>query len=412
MEAVARMKKAFAFLYQALPDELRRLVAGVPQGYAYGLWSWLEKKYQSTEQDNVGDLWEQFTQLAQEADESFDAYKARVDQTFALLEHAKDKPSPGLYAHRLLWKLCPNYNPVVLALKASGKLKDASKIDWAEVVAFVNNHERSERRLGNADDDGHAKEHSGGLVASAMQRHVRRGGPGNEGRTRESVKCFNCGDEGHIAKGCRRETKDTRRRGEGQDPGNDERDEAGGLQAPRREHGQMASVRWRDESDGNVSDDDVRYAFSARLFSHEEKSGEQHEAATAVQDRPRAVSTSASAGDAPSLTARHSGGFYSTSHTKGPSVGRQPPSEALPGRGEAEHGGRTMQRKRYAGRNQQQEKSGSIGDGIVSIAAERPIGRGSGGAWSPAELGYELPDDDHDWGKDTDQKNDPRDGSW
>src|SRR6185437_926282 len=84
-DAVARTKKAYALLYQALPDELRRLVAQVPQGYAYGIWSWLEKRFQSTEQDHVGDLWDEFTKLAMEEDESFDVYKARVDRVFGLL---------------------------------------------------------------------------------------------------------------------------------------------------------------------------------------------------------------------------------------------------------------------------------------------------------------------------------------
>ena len=35
----------------------------------------------------------------------------------------------------------------MLALKASGKLKDAGAISWDEIVAFINNHERSEHRL-------------------------------------------------------------------------------------------------------------------------------------------------------------------------------------------------------------------------------------------------------------------------
>jgi hypothetical protein len=69
-------------------------VEQVPQGYAYGIWSWLEKRFQSTEQDNVGDLWEEFTTLSMDEDEFFDVYKARVDRVFGLLAHAKDKPSP------------------------------------------------------------------------------------------------------------------------------------------------------------------------------------------------------------------------------------------------------------------------------------------------------------------------------
>ncbi|MDZ4284468.1 MAG: hypothetical protein U1A28_01430 [Patescibacteria group bacterium] len=124
-EVVARTNRAYTLLYQSLSDELRRLVAQVPQGYAFGIWNWLEKRFQSTEQDHVGDLWDEFTQLAQEEDESFDVFKSRVDRVHGLLAHAKDKPSPGLYAHRLLWKLSPRYSPAVLALKASGKLKDA-----------------------------------------------------------------------------------------------------------------------------------------------------------------------------------------------------------------------------------------------------------------------------------------------
>ena len=42
-EAVARGKRTYTMLYQTLPDELRLLVAHVPQGNAFGLWSWLEK---------------------------------------------------------------------------------------------------------------------------------------------------------------------------------------------------------------------------------------------------------------------------------------------------------------------------------------------------------------------------------
>ena len=123
-EAVARAKRAYALLYQALSDELRRLVANVAQGDAFGLWSWLEKRFQSTEQDNVGDLWDAFTQLSQESDESFDQYKARVDHVFGLLAHAKDKPSAGLYAHRCNPKQLDSMN-IHRTLKALGHKRDS-----------------------------------------------------------------------------------------------------------------------------------------------------------------------------------------------------------------------------------------------------------------------------------------------
>lgn len=207
-EAVARTKKAYALLHQALPEDLRRLMEHVPQGYAYGIWNWLEKRFQSTEQDNVGDLWDEFTKLSMEEDEFFEVYKARVDRVFGLLVHAKDKPSPGLYAHRLLWKLSSSYNPAVLALKASGKLKDASKIDWDEIVTFVNNHERSERRLANADDRGYG---TGQLAAvAATARGVRSG----DHRRGGDVECFNCGGSGHIARFCKKPRRARRREGD------------------------------------------------------------------------------------------------------------------------------------------------------------------------------------------------------
>jgi hypothetical protein len=208
-EAVARGKKAYTLLYQALPDELRRLVAHVPQGDAYGLWSWLQKRYQSTEQDNVGDLWDQFTALHQADDESFDEYKARVDAVYSLLAHAKDKPSAGLYAHRLLWKLSARYNPAVLALKASGKLKEAEKINWDEIVAFVSNHERSEQRL-------HGDETmADGRAMAAMTRGDRRGGYGGL----ETRDCFNCGEKGHLARNCRKPRRARQHEGDDDDNG-------------------------------------------------------------------------------------------------------------------------------------------------------------------------------------------------
>jgi hypothetical protein len=209
-EAVARAKRAYALLYQALPDELRRLVAHVPQGHAYGLWSWLERRFQSTEQDNVGDLWDQFTALCQADGETFEEYKARVDHVYGLLTHAKDKPSAGLYAHRLLWKLCATYHPAVLALKASGKLKDADKIDWSEIAAFVHAHERSQLRLDGDASGGHA------MAAALTTAGQRRGGRGSV----ETRECFNCGEGGHLARNCKQPRRARQNDGASEDDGN------------------------------------------------------------------------------------------------------------------------------------------------------------------------------------------------
>jgi hypothetical protein len=58
---INQVKLAYANLYEALPADLRLLVADVPQGYAYGIWSFLEKKFRNVQEDNVVDLWNRFT---------------------------------------------------------------------------------------------------------------------------------------------------------------------------------------------------------------------------------------------------------------------------------------------------------------------------------------------------------------
>ena len=77
---VERSRRVHGILYSALPDELRPQVEALPSGWAYGLWHWLETKYQSTEQDAVGDLLAQWIALRQDDGESYDAYRARVNQ--------------------------------------------------------------------------------------------------------------------------------------------------------------------------------------------------------------------------------------------------------------------------------------------------------------------------------------------
>ena len=57
----------YGAIYSALPVELRpEIETAVRSGFAYGLWMWLECKYQSTEQDEVS---ESFTQWIEEAAE-------------------------------------------------------------------------------------------------------------------------------------------------------------------------------------------------------------------------------------------------------------------------------------------------------------------------------------------------------
>jgi len=198
---VERSRRVFGIIYSSLPEELRAQVAHIASGWAFGLWDWLEKKFQSTEEDSVDELLQQWTQLRQTDDESFDAYRARVNKVATLLEQAKEKQSARMYAHVLLGKLQPRYKLAVLALKAGDKLKDADKVPWDTVTAFINAHERSEQRLDGdmgvdgAALDGKAMAARGGMsyskaaVSSRDSRHDGgdRRGDGDRQRSTASI---------------------------------------------------------------------------------------------------------------------------------------------------------------------------------------------------------------------------------
>jgi hypothetical protein len=204
-------------LYAALSEELRQLVEHVPQGDAFGLWSWMERRFQNTEQDNIGDLWDKFTTLSQGEEETFDQYKARVDRVYHLLAHAKDKPSMGQYTHRLLWKLNARHKSAVLALKAADKLKDADKINWLEIVNFINDHERDEQRMNAVESDP-------GNSAMAVRERGRGGGFGAQGAL-AGIECFNCNKMGHLSRNCREPRRARRHEGAGGQEKRDREDE-------------------------------------------------------------------------------------------------------------------------------------------------------------------------------------------
>jgi Zinc knuckle len=201
-EVLARVKRAYGYLYAALPADIRLLIADVPQGYAYGIWSFLEKRYRNTEQDSVAALWKEYIMMKQDEEESFDGYKARVDAALELLTHAKQDPPAGLYSTLMLWNLRVNYSTAVLTLKTSGRLSSASKIDWAYIVQFMNEFERNQRDL----EGGPPFERV--MSARSRSRHEDNKSE-KETTTRQSsshrrseVRCFNCEQMGHYANEC------------------------------------------------------------------------------------------------------------------------------------------------------------------------------------------------------------------
>ena len=209
-ELVKSSYEAYGYLYEALTDDLRAVVKAVPTGYAYGIWKFLEDKYQNTEQDNVAELYKKWNDLTIHEDESFDSYKARVDEIHTLLDRAKDKPSPGMYQYTVLDKaaVLPKFRPAVLALRAGDRfnVKDPAKTNWVDVVSFINAHERNEDRL----NDAQAERDETQLAANAMARpkpwNKLKGAmtDGKWARTKTSsdVECHYCHEKGHIKPQC------------------------------------------------------------------------------------------------------------------------------------------------------------------------------------------------------------------
>jgi transposase InsO family protein len=283
---VERSRKVFGMLYSSLPDELRAQVAHVPQGWAYGLWHWLESKFQSTEEDNVGALLSQWTTLRQEEDESFDAYRARVNRLHVLLDQAKEKPSRRMYAFMLLDQLQPRYKQAVLALKAGGQLKDAEKIEWDTVAAFINQHERHELRLSastssaegmtmvaaaharvggsSASQSGMGWQKQGSHHGSDRQqpRASRNAGLPQRGG-QETRRCFRCDEKGHIAANCTKPPKTGRP------------DSAAKASPAARMGGEQASSATRAPTGAAAAATSVNNRFESLSSEDEEDEGER-----------------------------------------------------------------------------------------------------------------------------------------
>lgn len=207
---VARSKQAFTMIWDAIPEDIRLLTGDVPPGYAYGLWALLKERYESTRDDNIADVWSRYTALAQEPNEAYDAYMARVDKVTALLVGAGQEPPSGLRGIILLSRVQPMYEPAVLVLKAT-TLRDTTKtVDWSAVKTFMLDHERQKLRAGDASASGSDER---AMAARSFSDTRRTGGSqgaaagsthGSSAPARDlsKLQCFNCYGYGHYARDC------------------------------------------------------------------------------------------------------------------------------------------------------------------------------------------------------------------
>lgn len=172
-----------------------------------------------------------------------------------------------MYTYIMLDTLQPRYKQAVLALKASGQLKDVTTIAWESVTAlnFINSHERNERRENhdetmmtdgstiamsvtsrhkkstnkstsrqrqeghrdgrrdvsrdpnrddrarNDDDEDDKESEADDAPHSDDDQPTDRQRQRNEPRLLESMQCFNCDKYGHLARNCRAPKKNIRR---------------------------------------------------------------------------------------------------------------------------------------------------------------------------------------------------------
>ena len=259
---LGRSQRVYGMLFDALPAELRLLVAHLPSGYAFPLWEWLERKFQSTAADSVNALWKQFMELAMEKEEAFDAYRARVNKVVGLLLHAKETVSPSLFSFVQLERLQPRYAAAVLALRAGGSIKDAAKVDWDATAAFMSDHEKSELRLtGDASTGSEAAMAAfrGSAERSGGARGSRRDDAPRDGERRftplSEIRCFNCQQLGHKSHRCRQPKQPK------------EGDASPGAQSSSSVRGGEQRVREHAAAAIAETEQDYEYAFSAVRWS-------------------------------------------------------------------------------------------------------------------------------------------------
>ena len=143
---VARSRRVHGVIFASLPDDIAQQAAHLPTGWAFGLWDWLEKKFQNTEDDGVEAMMREWSVLRMEESEAYDSYRARVSTLATRLEHAKEKPTARAYKIAMVdsTKVLPMFHASIMAMTEASVFKDPAAVDWDSVAARLNAVERKE----------------------------------------------------------------------------------------------------------------------------------------------------------------------------------------------------------------------------------------------------------------------------